>query len=77
MKMVTISTNKMQFKNAIKSGTTAEIIGKVNKVGTFKLDVLVEIFVEEMYSVRKFKAIQAIFTFAAINQQNKPIKINL
>jgi len=77
MKMVTISADKMQFKNAIKSGTIAEIIGKVTKVGIFKLEVHVEIFVEEMFSGRKIKAVEATFTFAAINQQNKPIKINL
>lgn len=31
-KLVTISTDKMQFKNAIKSGNIAEIIGKVVSV---------------------------------------------
>ena len=68
MKMVTISTDKMQFKNAIKSGTIAEIIGKVIKVG---------IRVEEMFSDIRFKAVNAIFTFAAIDSNHKPIKMEL
>jgi len=75
MKMVTISTDKMKFKNAIKSGTIAEIVGRVIKVSNFKLDILVEIYVEEMFSEKKLKAVDAIFTFAAIDQNHKPIKI--
>ncbi|HAN77138.1 MAG TPA: acyl-CoA thioesterase [Bacteroidales bacterium] len=77
MKMVTISTDKMQFKNAIKSGTIAEIIGKVIKVGNLKLDIRVEIRVEEMFSDIRFKAVNAIFTFAAIDSNHKPIKMEL
>lgn len=77
MKMVTISTDKMQFKNAIKSGTIAEIIGKVIKVGNLKLDIQVEIWIEEMFSDIRFKAVNAIFTFAAIDINHKPIKIEL
>jgi acyl-CoA hydrolase len=75
MKMVTISTDKMKFKNAIKSGTIAEIVGRVIKVSNFKLDILVEIYVEEMFSEKKLKAVDAIFTFAAIDQNHKPIRI--
>jgi len=77
MKMVTISTDKMQFKNAIKSGTIAEIIGKVVKVGNLKLDIQVEIWVEEMFSDIRFKAVNAIFTFAAIDSNHKPIKLDI
>ncbi len=74
MKMVTISTDKMKFKNAIKSGTIAEIVGRVINVSNFKLHILVEIYVEEMYSEKKLKAVDAIFTFAAIDQNHKPIR---
>lgn len=77
MKMVTISTDKMKFKNPIKSGTIAEIIGKVVKIGTLKLDIQVEIWVEEMFSDKRFKAVNAVFTFAAIDNKHKPVKINI
>ncbi len=75
-KLVTISTDKMQFRNAIKSGTIAEIIGSVTRVTTFKIDILVEIYVEEMFSEGRVKAVNAIFTFAAIDENHKPIKLN-
>ena len=77
MKLVTISTDKMQFKNAIKSGTIAEIVGKVARVSTFKIDVAVEIFVEEMFSESRVKAVNAIFTFAAIDDNHKPIRLGI
>ena len=77
MKLVTISTDKVQFKNAIKSGTIAEIIGKVVRVSTFKIDIQVEIYVEEMFSDGRIKAVNAIFTFAAIDENHKPIRLGI
>ena len=77
MKMVTISTDKMQFKTAIKSGTIVEIIGKLVKIGNIKLDIEVEIWVEEMFTESRVKAVSAIFTFAAIDINHNPIKIDL
>lgn len=77
MKLVTISTDKVQFKNAIKSGTIAEIIGKVVRVSTFKIDIQVEIYVEEMFSDGRIKAVNAIFTFAAIGENHKPIRLRI
>ncbi len=77
MKLVTISTDKMQFKNAIKSGTIAEIVGKVARVSTFKVDVEVAIYVEEMFSEGRVKAVNAIFTFVAIDDNHKPIRLGI
>lgn len=53
MKMVTVSTGKIHFRNAIKSGSIAEIMGKVVKVGNVKVGIRVEITVEEMYTNKK------------------------
>ncbi len=71
MKVVTVSTEKMKFKHPIKAGTIAEICGRVVKVGSLKLDILVEIWVEEMFSETRFKAVDAIFTFVAIDNEHK------
>ena len=76
MKMVTISTDKIQFKNAIKSGTIVEIIGKIVNIRGIKIDIQVEVFVEEMFSEVRLKAINAIFTFVVIDDNHKPIKID-
>lgn len=74
-KMVTVSTDRIKFLKPIKPSSIVEIIGKVVKVGAIKIDVLVEIYREDMFSKNKQKAVKGLFTFAAINNKNKPIAI--
>lgn len=74
-KMVTVSAEKVQFLLPIKSGTIAEINGKVIKVRNVKIEIQVEIYIEDMYSDNRQKAVDAMFTFAAINNENKPVPI--
>lgn len=76
-KMVTVSVEKVQFLKPMKSGTIAEIIGKVIKVGNVKIEIQVEIYIEEMYSEKRQKVVNALFTFAAIDNSNKPIPLNI
>lgn len=75
LKMVTISTDKIKFKHAIKPGTIAEITGKVVNMDRFKLDIQVEIWVENMHSYDRLKAVESVFTFAAINENGKLISL--
>ena len=75
-KMVTVAVKKVNFILPVKAGKIAEIIGKVINVGVAKIEILVEIYIEEMYSDKKEKAIDAIFVFAAINNFSKPIRID-
>jgi acyl-CoA hydrolase len=74
-KMVTVSVEKVQFLLPIKSGTIVEIIGKVIKVKNVKIEIEVDIYVEEMFVENRQKAMHALFTFAAVNDKNKPIAI--
>jgi acyl-CoA hydrolase len=75
MKMVTVSSDRIDFKKAIPGGTIVELIGKVSYIGNTSLKVSVEIFVEQMYSNVREKAITGDFTFVAIDDNKKPIKI--
>ena len=75
MKMVTVSTDKIDFKKPIPAGTIVELIGRVTHVGTTSLKVKVEIFIEQMYSEHREKAISGDFTFVAIDENKKPVKI--
>jgi acyl-CoA hydrolase len=72
---VTVSSDKIDFKKPIPAGTIAELVGRVVKVGNTSLQVEVEIFIEEMYSTKKEKAITGIFTFVALNKHKQPIKV--
>lgn len=76
-KVVTVSTDKINFKHAVPYGTFVEIIGRVVEVGMVKLDVKVEIYIEHMFSEGREKVIEGKFTFAAINEEGKPVKLNI
>lgn len=74
-KVVTVSSERIDFKKPIPAGTIIELIGKVNKVGNKSLTVFVDIFIEEMYSDKRDKAITGEFTFVAIDENKNPISI--
>ena len=75
MKMVTVSSDKIDFQIPILAGTIIEIIGSIQKVGNTSIQVKVEIFVEEMYSDSRKKAIEGVFTLVAIDENKKPVSI--
>jgi len=74
-KVVTVSSDKIDFKMPIPAGTIIELIGKVVHVGNTSLKVSVEIFIEQMYSDERHKAISGEFTFVAIDDNKKPVKV--
>jgi acyl-CoA hydrolase len=75
-KMVTVSSDRIDFKKPIPAGTIIELIGKVAYVGNTSLKIKVEIYIEQMYSEHREKAITGEFTFVAIDENKKPVKIN-
>lgn len=74
-KVVTVSSSQIDFNHPIPAGTLIELIGTVSRVGNTSLDVKVEIIIEQMYSEDRTKAIEGIFTFVAIDDQKRPIKV--
>lgn len=74
-RMVTVSSDKIDFTKPIPAGTIIELIGKVIQVGNTSLKVSVEIVVEEMYSFERHIAITGTFTFVAIDTNKQPIAI--
>jgi acyl-CoA hydrolase len=74
-RVVTVSSDRIDFTQPIPAGTIIELIGRVSKIGNTSLDVKVEIFIEEMYSNERKKAITGSFTFVAIDENKKPTRI--
>jgi len=74
-RMVTVSSDRIDFKKPIPAGTIVELIGKVAYLGKTSLKVRVDIFVEQMYSDVREKAVSGEFTFVAIDEDKKPVKI--
>jgi len=75
-RVVTVSSDRIDFKKPIPAGTFAEFIGKVTHIGNTSLKVHVEIYVEDMYSTSRERAITGDFTFVAINENKEPVAIN-
>lgn len=73
--MVTVSSDKIDFKMPIPAGTIAELLGYVTHVGNTSLKVRVDIYIEEMYSDYREKAVSGEFTFVAIDENKQPVKI--
>ena len=74
-KMVTVSSDKVDFQEPIPGGTIVELVGHVTRLGNTSMDVQVDIYVEEMYSNSRHKAISGSFTMVAINDFKKPVPI--
>ena len=74
-KMVTISSDRIDFTKPIAAGTIVELVGSVSHLGNTSMKVKVEIFVEQMYSEEREKAVTGEFSFVAIDEHKKPTPI--
>jgi len=74
-KMVTVSSDRIDFKHPIPAGTFVELVGRVVKVGNTSLQVRVSVYLERMYDESRQKAIEGLFTFVAINDAMQPVAV--
>lgn len=72
---VTVSSDRIDFKQPIPAGTIIELIGTISRIGNTSVDVNVQIVIEEMYSDKRLQAINGNFTFVALDEHKKPTKI--
>ncbi len=71
--VVTISSDKIDFKKSIPSGHIAELIANVTRVGKTSATILVEIYTESMYEDKRELAVSGEFVFVAIDKDKNPI----
>lgn len=74
-RMVTVSSDRIDFKKPIPAGTIIELVGRITYLGNTSLKVRVDIFIEQMYSDEREKAVSGEFTFVAIDENKQPVKI--
>ena len=73
--LVTVSTDRIDFKEPIPAGTFIELVAKVVKVGRTSLTVKVDICIENMYRDGQHQAISGEFKFVAIDENRKPTPV--
>ncbi len=74
-KVVTISTDKIDFEKPIPEGTIIELVAKITKVGRTSCTVKVDIYKEDMYSDDREIAVSGHFKFVAVDNDKKPTPI--
>ncbi|WP_367868038.1 acyl-CoA thioesterase [Pedobacter sp. WC2423] len=74
-RMVTVSSDRIDFKMPIPAGTIVELVGTVSHIGNTSMKVKVEIYVEQMYCDDREKAVTGEFSFVAIDEHKKPTAI--
>ena len=75
-RVVTVSSDRIDFSKPIPAGTLVELIGKVVHIGNTSLKVQVDIYIEQMYEEHREIAISGNFTLVAIDEQKRPVKIS-
>jgi acyl-CoA hydrolase len=70
-KVVTVSSDKVNFKTPIPSGTIVELDAQITKVGNTSLVVSVDVYKEQMYSDTRELALHGSFVFVSITKKEK------
>lgn len=73
--LVTISSDRVDFKEPIPAGTLVELVASVKELGNTSMVVEVNVFVESMYKDDKHKAISGSFKFVALDDNMKPTPV--
>ncbi|PRD39466.1 UNVERIFIED_CONTAM: ykhA [Trichonephila clavipes] len=73
--LVTVCSDRVDFKESIPAGTILELVARVAYVGRTSIKVQVDIFVEHMYNDDQHKAISGSFTFVALDENRKPTPV--
>lgn len=68
-KVVTVSSDKVNFKVPIPAGSLVELDAQITKVGNTSLEVSVDVWKEDMYTDQRELALHGSFVLVAINRK--------
>lgn len=74
-KVVTVSSDKVNFKMPIPTGSLVELDAQIGKVGTSSIEVNVDVYKEDMFSDNRILALSGSFVLVAIDDNKKPMKL--
>lgn len=73
--VVTASVNHVAFNRAIPLGSVVTIEAKVSRAFTSSMEVFLDVWIEDRESGECIKANEAIYTFVAVDDTGRPVKI--
>lgn len=73
--VVTASVNHVAFNRSIPLGSVVTIEAKVSRAFTTSMEVYLDVWIEDRESGECIKANEAIYTFVAVDETGRPVKI--
>jgi acyl-CoA hydrolase len=73
--MVTVASDRVEFKVPVHAGQLVELIARVAAVGRTSVTVNVEMYAEELLSGERVLATSGSFVFVAIDEESRPVPI--
>ena len=73
--MVTVASDRVEFKVPVYAGQLVELVARVTKVGRTSVTVAVDMFAEEVASGARRLATSGSFVFVAIDEEGQPVPI--
>lgn len=74
--VVTASVNHVAFNRAIPLGSAVTVEAKVSRAFNSSMEIYIDVWTEDRESGEKTKANEAIYTFVAVNDTGRPVKIS-
>ncbi|TXE13037.1 acyl-CoA thioesterase [Seonamhaeicola algicola] len=73
--VVTASVNHVAFNRAVPVGSVVTVEAKVSRAFTSSMEIYIDVWTEDRESGEKTKANEAIYTFVAVDETGRPVKI--
>ena len=73
--VVTASVNHVAFNRSVPLGSVVTIEAKVSRAFTSSMEVYMDVWIEDRESGESIKANEAIYTFVAVDETGRPVKI--
>jgi len=74
--VVTASVNHVAFNRAVPVGSVVTVEAKVSRAFKSSMEIYLDIWTEDRESGEKTKANEAIYTFVAVDETGRPIRVS-
>ncbi len=73
--VVTASVNHVAFNRAVPLGSVVTVEAKVSRAFKTSMEVYLDVWIDDRESGERTKANEAIYTFVAVDEMGRPVKI--
>ena len=75
MNVVTASSDKVEFRTAVKEGDLIELVGRITSVGRTSMKIGLEMYSENLLTGERELCTTAQFTMVALDEDGKPTPV--